>query len=169
VTLWLAAARKITKYDAATRRGEWHWQTGKPIKALRGSVLGLLSPLTDETRGLFDEDVLRRMKRSAILINTARGPIVSDRALCRALTEGWIAGAALDDLEEEPAKQRDWKPDNPLLRLDNVIVTPHVAYYSEESIRMVRTMAANEVVRVLTGQQPRSPVNVVERSHAVIG
>jgi len=217
VTLWLTAARKIVKYDAATRRGEWQWQTGKPIKRIRGSVLGLLSfgaisraiaerarpfgvelwahdpfvdademraigvrpvsfvelvegsdhlviqaPLTDETRGLFDEDVLRRMKRSAILVNTGRGPIVSDRALYRALTEGWIAGAALDDLEEEPAKRRDWRPENPLLGLDNVIVTPHAAYYSEESIRMVRTIAADEVVRVLTGQRPRSPVNVVE-------
>jgi dihydroxy-acid dehydratase len=219
VTLWLSAAREIVKYDAATRRGEWQWQTGKPIKRLRGSVLGLLSfgaiaraiadrarpfgvevwahdpfvdadevralgvrpvsfaelvegsdylliqaPLTDTTRGLFDEEVLRRMKRSAILVNTARGPIVSDRALYRALTEGWIAGAALDDIEEEPAKIRDWQPQSPLFQLDNVIVTPHAAYYSEESIRLVRTIAANEVVRVLSGQRPRSPVNVVEQA-----
>jgi dihydroxy-acid dehydratase len=217
VTLWLSAAREIIKYDTATRRGEWQWQTGKPIKRLRGSVLGLLSfgaiaraiaerakpfgvevwthdpfvdaeevralgvrpvsfdelvegsdylliqaPLTAGTRGLFDEKVLRRMKRSAILINTARGPIVSDRALYRALKEGWIAGAALDDIEEEPAKVPDWQPENPLFWLDNVIVTPHAAYYSEESIRLVRTIAANEVVRVLTGQGPLSPVNAVE-------
>ncbi|MCL2725312.1 MAG: dihydroxy-acid dehydratase [Polyangiaceae bacterium] len=217
VTLWLAAARRIPRYDAATRRGEWHWQTGKPIHRLRGSVFGLLSfgaiarsiadrvrpfgvelwahdpfvdpdklraegvrpvsfmelvegsdhliiqsPLTEETRGLFDEDTLRRMKRSAILVNTARGPITPDHALYRALKEGWIAGAALDDLEEEPAKRRDWKPDNPLLQLDNVIVTPHAAYYSEESIHAVRTIAASEIVRVLTGQRPRYPVNVVE-------
>ena len=135
------------------------------VELVEGSdYLVIQSPLTDETRGLFDEDVLRRMKRSAILVNTARGPIVSDRALYRALTEGWIAGAALDDLEEEPAKHRDWRPENPLLRLDNVIVTPHAAYYSEESLRMVRTIAANEVVRVLTGQRPRSPVNVVEEA-----
>jgi dihydroxy-acid dehydratase len=219
VTLWLSAAREIVKYDTATRRGEWQWQTGKPIRRLRGSVLGLLSfgaiaraiaerarpfgvevwahdpfvdaeemrafgvrpvsfgdlvegsdylliqaPLTDTTRGLFDEDVLHRMKRSAILVNTARGPIVSDRALHRALKEGWIAGAALDDIEEEPAKIRDWQPESPLFQLDNVIVTPHAAYYSEESIRLVRTIAANEVVRVLTGQRPRSPVNAVEQA-----
>jgi dihydroxy-acid dehydratase len=219
VTLWLSAAREIVKYDAATRRGEWQWQTGKPIKRLRGSVLGLLSfgaiaraiadraqtfgvdvwahdpfvdaeqmralgvrpvsfnelvegsdylliqaPLTDATHGLFNEDVLRRMKRSAILVNTARGPIVSDHALYRALSEGWIAGAALDDIEEEPAKIRDWQPENPLFGLDNVIVTPHAAYYSEESIRLVRTIAANEVLRVLTGQRPRSPVNAVEQA-----
>jgi D-3-phosphoglycerate dehydrogenase len=217
VTLWLSAAREIVKYDTATHRGEWQWQTGKPIKRLRGSVLGLLSfgaiarsiadrarafgvevwahdpfvsadevralgvrpvsfdelvegsdylliqaPLTKGTRGLFDEDVLRRMKRSAILVNTARGPIVSDRALYRALKEGWIAGAALDDIEEEPAKIHDWRPENPLFGLDNVIVTPHAAYYSEESVRLVRTIAANEVVRVLTGQTPRSPVNRIE-------
>src|SRR5215831_13714084 len=219
VTLWLTAAREIVKYDAATRRGEWQWQTGKPIKRLRGSVLGLLSfgaiaraiaeraqpfgvevwahdpfvgadqirasgvrpvsfdelvegsdylliqaPLTQGTHGLFNEDVLRRMKRSAILVNTARGPIVSDRALYRALKEGWIAGAALDDIEEEPAKVADWRPENPLFGLDNVIVTPHAAYYSEDSIRLVRTIASNEVVRVLTGQPPRSPVNVVEQA-----
>ncbi|HXU03927.1 MAG TPA: NAD(P)-dependent oxidoreductase, partial [Polyangia bacterium] len=78
--------------------------------------------------------------------------------------EGWIAGAALDDIEEEPAKIRDWRPDSPLLQLDNVIVTPHAAYYSEESIRLVRTIASNEVVRVLTGQRPRSPVNSVEQA-----
>jgi D-3-phosphoglycerate dehydrogenase len=219
VTLWLSAAREIVKYDTATRRGEWQWQTGKPIKRLRGSVLGLLSfgaiaraiaerarpfgvevwahdpyvdaekmfasgvrpvsfdelvggsdylliqaPLTEGTHGLFNEEVLRRMKRSAILINTARGPIVSDRALYRALKEGWIAGAALDDIEEEPAKIADWRPENPLFGLDNVIVTPHAAYYSEESIRLVRTIAANEVVRVLTGQGPLSPVNAVEHA-----
>ena len=123
--------------------------------------LVIQSPLNDDTRGLFDEDVLRRMKRSAILINTARGPIVADHALYRALKEGWIAGAALDDIEEEPAKRRDWQADNPLFRLDNVIITPHAAYYSEESVRSVREIASNEVVRVLTGQRPHSPVNRV--------
>lgn len=129
---------------------------------VRGAdYLVMQSPLTAETRGLFNEQVLRSMKPGAILINTARGPIVEDHALYRALKEGWIAGAALDDLEEEPAKQRDWKPVNPLFQLDNVIVTPHAAYYSEESIRSVREIASDEVVRVLTGQRPLSPVNFV--------
>jgi D-3-phosphoglycerate dehydrogenase len=123
--------------------------------------LVIQSPLTKETHHLFDEARLQQMKRSAILVNTARGPIVSDRALHRALTEGWIAGAALDDIEEEPAKVRDWKPTNPLFQLDNVIITPHAAYYSEESIRTVRQIAAEEVVRVLSGQRPISPVNEV--------
>ncbi len=222
ITLWLAAARKITQYASATKRGEWRWQTGQPIHRLRGRVFGLLSfgaiargiadrarafgveiwvhdpfveeddirragarpvsfdelvrgsdylviqaPLTSETRGLFDEEVLRKMKREAILVNTARGPIVVDTALYRALKEGWIAGAGLDDIEEEPAKRFDWQADNPLFRLDNVIITPHAAYYSEESIRAVREIASNEVIRVLTGQRPLSPVNFIEAQAAM--
>jgi D-3-phosphoglycerate dehydrogenase len=75
------------------------------------------------------------------------------------LKEGWIAGAGVDDIEEEPAKIRDWKPTKPLFGLENVIITPHAAYYSEEAIHTVRDFAAHEVVRVLTGQQPLSPVN----------
>jgi dihydroxy-acid dehydratase len=216
ITLWLAAVRKIGQYDRATRRGEWHWQTGQPIHRMRGRVFGLLSfgeiarriadrakpfgvelwvhdpfidrdeiyragarpvsfeelargsdyfviqaPLTPDTRALVDEKVLRTMKPTAILVNTARGPIVVDAALYRALQEGWIAAAALDDIEEEPAKRLDWQPSNPLFRLDNVIITPHAAYYSEEAIRSVREIAANEVVRVLSGQHPLSPVNFV--------
>ncbi|MEU5869379.1 C-terminal binding protein [Nonomuraea sp. NPDC047529] len=123
--------------------------------------LVIQAPLTPETRHTFDRATLRRMKPTAILVNTARGPIVEDAALHEALTEGWIAGAALDDLEEEPAKQRDWRPDNPLFALPNVIVTPHAAYYSEQAIETVRRFAAEETVRVLTGQAPRSPVNDV--------
>ncbi|OXR41930.1 Glycerate dehydrogenase [Nocardia cerradoensis] len=118
-------------------------------------------PLTPQTHHAFDRATLRRMKPTAILVNTARGPIVEDAAIQQALTEGWIAGAALDDLEEEPAKQRVWRPTNPLLELPNVIVTPHSAYYSVESIATVRTIAAEEAVRVLTGQPARFPVNAL--------
>jgi D-3-phosphoglycerate dehydrogenase / 2-oxoglutarate reductase len=125
----------------------------------QADYLVIQAPLTKETRHLFGEAELRRMKPTAFLINTARGPIVSDEALYRALREGWIAGAGVDDIEEEPAKQRDWKPANPLLTLPNIVVTPHAAYYSEEALQTVRDFAASEVVRVLTGQPPVSPVN----------
>jgi D-3-phosphoglycerate dehydrogenase len=121
--------------------------------------LTVQAPLTAETHHLFDGATLARMKPTAILVNTARGPIVEDAALVDALARGTIAGAALDDLEEEPAKHRDWKPTNPLLARPNVIVTPHAAYYSEQSIAAVRSIAAEEAVRVLTDQRPRSPVN----------
>jgi D-3-phosphoglycerate dehydrogenase len=130
---------------------------------LEGSdYLTIQAPLTEQTYHLFNRKTLRRMKPSAILINTARGPIVEDHALYEALTEGWIAGAALDDIEEEPAKQRDWLADNPLFRLPNVIITPHAAYYSEQSISLVRRIAIEEAVRVLRGRPPLSPVNRVE-------
>ncbi|PNG94236.1 C-terminal binding protein [Streptomyces malaysiensis] len=123
------------------------------------------TPLTPQTHHTFDRATLRRMKPSAILINTARGPIVEDAAIHQALDEGWIAGAALDDIEEEPAKQRGWRPSNPLLRLPNAIVTPHAAYYSEEAVRTVRTIAAEEAVRILSGQPARFPVNELAGSH----
>jgi D-3-phosphoglycerate dehydrogenase len=125
----------------------------------QSDYLVVQAPLTKETHHLIGEPELRRMKPTAFLVNTARGPIVSDDALYRGLREGWIAGAGLDDIEEEPAKQRDWKPVNPLLTLPNIVVTPHAAYYSEEAIHTVRDFAAHEVVRVLTGQPPVSPVN----------
>jgi D-3-phosphoglycerate dehydrogenase len=125
----------------------------------QSDYLVVQAPLTKETHHLIGEPELRRMKPTAFLVNTARGPIVSDDALYRGLREGWIAGAGLDDIEEEPAKQRDWKPVNPLLTLPSIVVTPHAAYYSEEAIHTVRDFAAHEVVRVLTGQPPVSPVN----------
>jgi D-3-phosphoglycerate dehydrogenase / 2-oxoglutarate reductase len=90
-----------------------------------------------------------------------RTTAIAQAIAARALSEGWIAGAGLDDIAEEPAKHRDWKPVNPLFSLDNVIITPHAAYYSEEAIRTVRDFAASEVVRVLTGNTPLSPVNTV--------
>jgi D-3-phosphoglycerate dehydrogenase / 2-oxoglutarate reductase len=121
--------------------------------------LVIQAPLTRQTYHLIGAAELRRMKPTAVLINTARGPIVNDDALYQGLSEGWIAGAGLDDIEEEPAKQRDWQPVNPLFSLPNIVITPHAAYYSEESITTVRDFAAHEVVRVLTGRPPLSPVN----------
>lgn len=127
----------------------------------RSDYLVIQAPLTKETRGRFSEAELRRMKRGAILVNTARGPIVKDEDLYRVLSDGWLGGAGLDDIEEEPAKLADWKPVNPLFSLENVIITPHAAYYSEQSIQIVRRFASEEVVRVLKGEPPLSPVNKV--------
>ena len=154
---------RITAHDPYVEAGEITAAGAAAVTfeevVTESDCLVIQAPLTPETHHLFDERVLRRMKPTAILVNTARGPIVDDRALYRALSEGWIAGAGLDDIEEEPAKVRDWRPDNPLFGLENVVITPHAAYYSEESIATVRRFAADEVVRVLTGRPPLSPVN----------
>src|SRR5262249_35699199 len=127
----------------------------------KSDYLVIQAPLTKETAGRFGEAELRRMKKGAILINTARGPIVKDQDLYQVLSDGWLAGAGLDEIEEEPAKQTSWKPVNPLFTLENVIITPHAAYYSEQSIQIVRRFASEEAVRVLKGQAPLSPVNKV--------
>jgi len=116
--------------------------------------VSLHTQLMDDTYHLIVEDELKRMKPRAFLINTARGDIVDERALFRALTEGWIAGAAVDVLAQEPPP-----PDYQLVSLDNIIVTPHAAFYSERSIQELRRRATREVVRVLQGLEPASPVN----------
>jgi D-3-phosphoglycerate dehydrogenase len=154
---------EIWAHDPFLDQSEIQRQKVRPVsfdELLEGSdYLVIQSPLTPKTHHLFNRETLRRMKKNAILINTARGPIVEDAALYQALTEGWIAGAGVDDIEEEPAKQRNWSAVNPLFQLSNVIITPHAAYYSEESIETVRRVAAEEAVRVLSGQPARSPVN----------
>src|SRR5215475_13109244 len=155
----------IWAHDPLMDQSEIQRQNVRPVsfdQLVEGSdYLMIQAPLTPKTHHLFNRETLRRMKKTAILINTARGPIVEDAAIYQALHDGWIAGAALDDIEEEPAKQRDWRAVNPLFRLSNVIITPHAAYYSEESIKTVRRVAAEEAVRVLSGQPAQSPVNKI--------
>jgi len=119
-------------------------------------------PLTSETRGMIGKAELKRMKPSSVLINTSRGPLVDNESLYWALKEGWISAAGIDDIAEEPAKKKNWKPENPLFELDNIIITPHSAYYSEESIHEARLRASEEVVRVLSGNPPLSPFNRVK-------
>ncbi len=124
-----------------------------------GDVVNVMCPHTPETDRLINEERLRQMKSSAVLVNGARGKVVDNKALYVALTEGWIAAAGLDDPEEEPAKLDNWNPeDNPIFRLDNCIVTPHVAYVSEEAIQECRRIAAENAKAVLLGGEPLDPV-----------
>lgn len=120
----------------------------------QADFISIHTPLTQETKGLFNLDRFRLMKRSAVIINTSRGPIVEEKALLKALEEGWIAGAALDVLETEPPVK-----DNPLMNMENVILTPHAGFYSEEAGEELRSTAALEARRVLTGQRPSHLVN----------
>jgi D-3-phosphoglycerate dehydrogenase len=115
--------------------------------------ISLHCPLTPETQHLFGADVFSRMKPGAYLVNTGRGPLVDEAALAHALDQGQLAGAALDVVEKEPPAG------SPILGRNNVILTPHTAFYSEESLVELQTKAAEEVVRVLSGQAPRNPVN----------
>jgi D-3-phosphoglycerate dehydrogenase len=111
------------------------------------------SPLTPETKGLFNADAFGKMKKGSYVVNTARGPIVDEAALAAAIDSGHIAGAALDVLTNEPPTG------SPLVGKRNVIITPHTSFYSEESLVELQTKASQEVANVLTGKPPRNPVN----------
>jgi D-3-phosphoglycerate dehydrogenase / 2-oxoglutarate reductase len=115
--------------------------------------ISIHSPLVPETHHLFNAAIFARMKPTAYLINTARGPIVDETALARALDAKQIAGAALDVLSQEPPAG------SPLFGRDNVILTPHTSFYSVESLVDLQVKAAEEVVRVFSGEMPRNPVN----------
>ncbi len=133
---------------------------GKSELIARSDYILMQAPMTPETRHFLSDAEFGAMKPGAILVNTGRGPTVDNAALYRALTDGTLAAAGLDDPEEEPAKRTSWTPDdNPLFTLPNVLVTPHAAYYSEESIRAARVTAATQVAKVLTGQMPDYTVN----------
>jgi D-3-phosphoglycerate dehydrogenase len=102
---------------------------------------------------LFNAEVFRQMKPTAYLVNTARGPIVNDVALAKALDARQLAGAALDVLSQEPPGG------SPLFGRDNVILTPHTSFYSVESLVELQVKAAEEVVRVISGEKPRNALN----------
>ncbi len=173
--LMLALARNITREDAGMRRGAWQTTVGI---SLHGKVLGILGlgklgsqvavfgkafmmdviawseNLTiehaDSTRGLVGPDELAAMKSSAYLINTSRGPIVEERALIAALETGKIAGAALDVYDQEPLPA-----DHALRRLENVVLTPHLGYVTDENYRAFYGEAAENVRAFLAGNPIR--------------
>ena len=120
----------------------------------KSDYVSLHTPATAESRGMIGEAALRLMKPTAYLINTARGALLDEEAVSRAVREHWIAGAALDVLATEPPP-----PDHPLLGLPDIIVTPHTAFYSEQAIADVQRRAASNVVSALSGQLPPHIVN----------
>ena len=125
-----------------------------PTLAARADYVSVHALLNAETRGLLNEAFFRRMKPTACLVNTSRGPIVDEAALARALREGRLAGAALDVFEEEPLAA-----DSPLRRLDNVILTPHAAYFSSPAVAQVPKRCGEEIARVLLKERPLNVVN----------
>lgn len=120
----------------------------------RSDYLSIHAPLNAETRHLVDAAALKMMKPTAVIVNTARGPIIHEADLIEALREGRIAAAGLDVLEQEPPQ-----PDNPLLGMDNVILTPHVASATTRMRPETRRRVGREVALVLSGRWPMSCVN----------
>ena len=125
-----------------------------PTLLKESDFVTLHSPLIPETRSMIGAEELRLMKPNAFLINCARGPLIDEDALYEALTNDRIGGAGLDVLvDAHPA------PDHPLLGLENAIITPHVAFFSEEAVLELEERAAGEVAAVLQGRMPENLVN----------
>ena len=132
-----------------------HGITYLPLDELltRSDFVSIHSPLSPETTGLISERELRLMKPTAYLINTARGPIVDEASLIKALREGWIAGAGLDVLSKEPPGS------SPLFSMEQVVLAPHVAGETEEAYARMGMWAAENVVKVFEGKRPDGLVN----------
>ncbi|MEM3849037.1 MAG: hydroxyacid dehydrogenase [Zestosphaera sp.] len=135
----------VRKYDLEERYGAELTPLERLLKESDFIVIAV--PLTDQTRNMIGERELRLMKRTAFIINIARGPIINHNALVKALEERIIAGAALDVFYKEPLP-----PDDPLLRLDNVVLTPHIAANTYEGRKAQQIVAVEEALRVLRGK-----------------
>ena len=120
----------------------------------RSDFVSLHAPLQPATRGMMNAKTFAKMKKGAVLINTARGPVIDEAALVAALDSGQLGGAALDVAATEPPPQ-DW----PLLHRDNVIVTPHTAYYSVEALEELQSKCASDLARVLSGEKAVYPIS----------
>ncbi len=139
--------------DTATEQALGATFVDKTTLLRESDFVTLHTPLLPETRHLIDTAELRLMKRTAYLVNAARGPIVNETALVQALREGWIAGAGLDVYEEEP------KVHPGLLRLPNVVLAPHIASASVETRLKMAMLAVENCLAVLEGKPPLTPVN----------
>jgi len=149
---------KILYYDLV-RRPEAEAELGAEYAPLErvlseADFVTIHVPLTPDTRGMIGERELRMMKKTAILVNTARGPIIDQKALVKALSEGWIAAAGLDVFEEEPLP-----PDDPLTKLKNVVLTPHIGSASHETRNKMAEVVAEGIVKVLRGERPDNLCN----------
>lgn len=149
---------RIIAHDAYYKPGPGE-NTGVEMVALdqlisEADFVVINCPLTDETRNMFSTDAFKKMKKTAYIINASRGGIIDETALARALESGEIAGAALDTTEKEPLQG-----DSPLRKLDNCVITPHMAWYSENAAKELKRKVAEEAVRMVTGQALHYPVN----------
>lgn len=119
----------------------------------QSDFISVHAPLMDSTRHLLNAEAFAKMKKGVLIVNTARGPLIDEKALVAALDAGQVGGAALDVVETEPLPK-----DSGLIGRDNVILTPHTAFYSIEALEELQTKAASDVARVLSGEKPVYPV-----------
>jgi glyoxylate reductase len=149
-----ASGMRVAYFSPRTPRGDAPDAEGMPLDRLLATsdVVTLHCPLSADTRHLIDQTALARMKRSAYLINTSRGPVVDETALAWALKNRMISGAALDVYEHEPQVQRD------LLALDNVVLSPHLGSSTLEARIAMADLAARNVIAVLSGEPPLTPI-----------
>jgi len=148
-------------YYSRSRREDLERENGYEYASLdellvQSDYVSVHVALNEATRHIIGAEQLKRMKRTGILINTGRGPLVDQHALYEALRDGEIAGAALDVTDPEPISM-----DDPLLRLDNCIITPHVGSASFGTRTRMATLAAENIAAVLSGKPPLTPVNSI--------
>ena len=137
---------------------------GVPLDELlkTSDIISLHTPLTPKTTHLLDQAAFAKMRRGVVIVNTARGALIDLNALQAAIEVGTVAAVALDVLEREPYPDLSM----PFLKNSNVTITPHVAWYSEEAVRELGVLAAEEALRYLRGEQPRAVLNLEARSRA---
>jgi D-3-phosphoglycerate dehydrogenase len=151
-----AFGMRVQGYDPYVNDAELRTRGVEPVPDL-GTLLAVAdvvtchTPLTDETRGLFDKRTIGLMKPGVVFVNVSRGPVHDERALHEALVEGRLRAVGLDVWQSEPPS-----PDNPLLALDAVVCTPHVAGVTEEADRAIAMDVASDMLRVLRGERPRA-------------
>jgi phosphoglycerate dehydrogenase-like enzyme len=150
---------RVLGYDKYVPDAELRRRGAEPVKSLEEllpqvDVLTTHTPLTPETRHMINEKTLALLKPSAIYINTSRGPVQDERALFEALTRGKLAAAGLDVWEDEPTSA-----DNPILNLENVVCSAHMAGVTGEATRQAAMQVSGEMLRVLRGERPDVLVN----------
>ena len=154
----LAMGMKVLAHDPGLKNEEIKARGARPARFEtllgRADFITLHAPLTPKTHHLIDAQAISKMKKGAFLVNAARGPLVDEAALARALKSGRIGGAALDVLEGEPPD-----PESAIFGAPNLILTPHMAGSTHECLEAIATWAGADIARVLSGKKPRYPVN----------
>jgi D-3-phosphoglycerate dehydrogenase len=158
-TFGAALGMRVLGYDPYVPDDELRRRGVEPVKSLDAllpqiDVLTCHTPLTDETRGMINDKTLALMKRGAIFVNTSRGGVQQERAVFEALVKGQLGAAGLDVFEQEPTPR-----DNPLLNLDNVVVSSHVAGVTAEATHTATLQVTSEMLRVLRGERPHVLAN----------